>query len=206
VLLSARRTSVPGDPPIDLKDGGGSRGFYFPGMFAGEGPAPWRTRTTGLVQLLKDWGEGATWELVWLHDKAQRKGTFTVEIAPPDFSSAPRHFDEGAGIEVRDLTYEVRRVLRIPAEVPGVVVARTEPGDPAAQARIQPNELILEFDGRGVASAEAFGKMLDAARAEGLEQVRLVVQRLGKTRIVDLRVAAGEPEDAEGTGAEDGGD
>lgn len=201
VLLSARRTSAPGGPAVDLRDSGSTGGIYFPGMFAGAGPAPWRNRTTTLVTLLKDWGTGTTYELIWLRDGTERSTPFTVEQAPPDFRSAPRHFDEPAGIEVRDLTYEVRRVLRMGPETQGVVVARTEPGSPAAQARIEDNELILELDGETIVSAEAFGTMLAAAREASREQVRLVVQVLGKTRIVDLRVEADVEEegDAEGT-------
>ena len=211
VLLSVQRTSAPGGPPVDLRDSGGGSSFYFPGMFAGRGgPAPWRSRTTALVSLLKDWGVGTSYELLWLRDGAEHTTALTVEQAPPDFRSAPRLFDEEAGIEVRDLTYEVRRVLRLGPKAQGVVVARTEPGSSAAQARIEDNELILELDGRPVASAEAFGEMLASARDAGRPQVRLVVQRLGKTRIVDLRVEAeadasdaGEPDASEPDASEE---
>lgn len=195
VLLSAQRTSAPGGPPVDLRNTGSTGGFYFPGMFRGGGAAPWRNRQTGLVTLLKDWGAGTTYQLVWLRDGTERSLDLAVEQAPPDFRSAPRHFDEGAGLEVRDLTYEVRRVLRLGSDAQGVVVARTEPGSPAAQARIDDNELILELDGQPVPSAETFGAMLQAAREAGRDQVRLIVQHLGKTRIVDLGVEAPETEE-----------
>ncbi len=210
VLLSAQRTSAPGGPTVDLRDTGSTGGFYFPGMFGGGGgPPSWHSRTTALVTLLRDWGIGTRWELVWLHDGEERGAELTVEQAPPDFRSAPRHFDEGAGLEVRDLTYEVRRLLRLGPDAQGVVVARIEPGSPAAQARIQANELILELDGQAIASAEAFREMLEAAREASQPQVRLVVQRLGKTRIVDLGTEAAEAEDAEtedGTSEERGED
>jgi hypothetical protein len=210
VLLSARRTSAPGGPAVDLRDAGSEGGFYFPGMLGGGGPAPWRSRATALVSLLQDWGSGTTYELVWLHEGATSSRELTVEQAPPDFRSAPRHFDEVAGLEVRDLTYEVRRVLRMGPEDGGVVVARIEPGSPAAQARIEDDELILELDGQVVPSAEAFGAMLEAAREASRPVVRLVVQRLGKTRIVDLRVESEpgeeeeEPAGADEEPAEDG--
>jgi len=204
VLLSARRTSAPGGPPIDLRDAGDGGGFYFPGMFGGSGPAPWHGRETTLVRLLKDWGTGTTYELVWLRDGGERRRTLTVEQAPPDFRSAPRDFDEGAGLEVRDLTYEVRHVLRLAPDAQGVVVARIEPGSGAAQARIVDNELVREVDGRPVPSAEAFRETIEAAREAGRTQVRLVVEHLGKTRIVDLKIT-GEPRDAEEEGGEEEG-
>ena len=78
-----------------------------------------------------------------------------------------------------------------------MVVGRTEPGSPAAQARIQVNELILECQGRPIVDAADLVQRLEAARAEGLEQVRLAVRRLDKTRIVDLRLTGAEEEDEE---------
>ena len=207
ILLSVQRLEPAGEPPVDLRDAA-SRDNYFPGMFGGdESPAPWRPRANGLVKLLRDWGTGTPYELVWWHAGEERRARLAVEIAPPDFDSAPRCFDEPAGIEVRDLTYEVRHVLRLrPADV-GVVVARTEEGSPAAQARIRANELVLEMDGRPVPDAKTFGEMLKAAREEGKKQVRLVVRRLGKTRIVDLRAEdLGERSEPKAPGDEGAGE
>ncbi len=186
ILLSAQKLSGPGAdaPPVNLR-GSGSRFGGF-GWNFGAAPAPWRARDNALVNLLKDWGEGTEYELVWLHDAAEKKVTLKVEIAPPDFNSAPRAHDEGTGLNIRDITYEVRNVLRMSKDTRGVVIARVEPGSPAAQARLSPNELILECDGKSVEGAEALEKQLAAAREAGAEQVRLVVRRLDKTRLVDL--------------------
>jgi membrane-associated protease RseP (regulator of RpoE activity) len=161
-------------------------------MFGGgdSAPAPWRGRLSGLVRLLKDWGAGTPYEVAWWRAGEERRATIAVELGPPAFDSAPRRFDEKAGLEVRDLTYEVRHVLRMDPAAPGVVVGRVEPGSAAAQARIAANELILEMDGRPVADAAAFAKGLEAARGEARKQVRLVVRRLGRTRIVDLHLSA----------------
>lgn len=125
ILLSIRRITTPGGPSIDLRDDGASSFPHFPGMFGYDGAAaPWRARANALVRLLQDWGPGTRWELVWWRDGDEYRSDLTVEPAPPDFTSAARVFDEEAGLEVRDLTYEVRHVLRMGADATGVVVDR----------------------------------------------------------------------------------
>ncbi|MHC5009700.1 MAG: PDZ domain-containing protein, partial [Planctomycetota bacterium] len=177
ILLSVQRTSGPGGPPVDLRDTGGGGMF---GFFPWQGSsAPWRTRSNALVQLLKDWGVGTTYTLAYLRDGREAEAPFTVEMAPPDFASAPRIFDSATGLEVRDLTFEVKRALRMPNDATGVVTARIETGSPAAQARIEENELILEFEGVPILDAAHFARLLDEARSGGREQVRVVVRRLG---------------------------
>lgn len=197
ILLSARRTSGPGAglPPIDLAEE--RRGGWFnPWTFLGGGgedaPQPWTSQDTPLNRLLKTWGEGTTFELVFLRAKEQRTASLRVEVSPPTYDSAPRARDEGTGLTVRDLTFEVRAALRLVLEAPGVVVARVEPGSPAAQARIGKNELIQEVDGTAVEDAAGLVARLEAARAAGRANVRLVVRRLDKTRLVDLGLAPSE--------------
>jgi hypothetical protein len=191
VLLAVRRTSAPGSPPIDLRPGRPQNPFSMRFPWEESAPAPWRDRSNALVELLKTWGTGATYQLTWLHGGEERTSDLTVEPGPPDFASAPRVFDEASGLEVRDLTYEVKRALRLPDDAHGVVVGRVEEGSPAAQARILANELLREMNGAPIADAADFESLLDAARTAELSLVRLVVQRLGKTRLVDLRLATG---------------
>jgi S1-C subfamily serine protease len=87
------------------------------------------------------------------------------------------------------MTYEVRAALRLPQDAAGVVVARVEPGSPAAQTRIGKNELIQEVEGRHVVDVATFVALLEEARTQGKENVRVVVRRLDKTRLVDLGLA-----------------
>ena len=112
-----------------------------------------------------------------------------VEQAPRDNVSAKKAKDEGTGLTVKELTYEVRASLHLDAKAPGVVVDDVEEGSSAAQARVLANELLLEMDGRPVADPEGFSAALGAARTAGRESVRVVVQRLDRSRFVDLRLA-----------------
>jgi hypothetical protein len=208
VLLSVRRTSGPGSdaPPVDLRDRDDSfmpRGFSF-----GDGdaaPAPWRPAANALTRLLLSWGVGTTYELTYLRDGRVEKATIVAELGPPDFHSAPRAKDSVSGLSIRDLTYEVRTALRLAPDSQGVVVSRVEPGSPGAQARIAENELIREYQGQHVPDAKTFREWLERDRAAKLQSVRLVVQRLGKTRLVDLSLAPQDARARRTEGAEAGG-
>ncbi len=189
VLLSARRLTAPGGPETDLR--GGSGRPFMPSFFPQAGaPAPWRSRDNAITRLLDQWGLETEYELLWLRDKTPQRSKVRVELAPPDFSSAPRYFDDAVGLEVRDLTYEVRDALRLPEGASGVVVARVEPGTSAAQARLETNEILLEMDGEAIADAAAFETRLKEARASEPRTVRLAVRRLGRTRLVDLQLGS----------------
>jgi hypothetical protein len=205
VLLSVRRLTAPAGPPIDLR--GGRSASPFPRSFPWDdaAPAPWRSRQNALVRLLKSWGLGTEYELEWLRAGEVRRTRLTVEAAPPDFASAPRIYDDATGLEVRDLTYEVKAVLRLPAAATGVVIGRVEQGSAAAQARLAANELILELSGAPVADAADFERLLQAARDAGIERVRLVVRRLGRSRLVDLPVSGSGRARRDGAGPGEGG-
>lgn len=200
ILLSAKRTEGPGSalPPVDLAEARG--GWFNPwAMFEdGEDAAAqvWPSQDNAVNRLLKTWGEGTPYELTWLRSvgaaREPRTAVLRVELSPPTYDSAPRARDEGTGLSVRDLTFEVRAALRLAPTAPGVIVARVEPGSPAAQARIARNELLQEVDGAPVASSADLARALEAARTAGKEGVRVVVRRLDKTRLVDLGLAPRE--------------
>ena len=206
VLLSARRTRGPGSdaPPVDLHDA-----QEWDASDEGPAPRPWRPRGDAVVKLLDAWGIGTTYDLEVLRDGRVTTKSLTVEASPPDFASAAKAKDEGTGLTVKELTYEVRAALHLDAKAPGVVVADVEEGSSAAQARVLGNELLLEMDGKPIADPAGFQATLAEARAAGRESVRVVVQRLDRSRFVDLRLAGppgGAPKDGapkEGDGAEE---
>lgn len=194
ILLTAKRTSGPSRdaPPVDLSEHNDRPRWMNPWAFWDDGediaPAPWRSQDTALHRLLKAWGEGTTFEVVYLRGKEQKTAALAVEMAPASYESAPRARDEATGITARDLTFEVRGALRLPADAPGVVIARVEPGSPAAQARIAKNEVLEEVEGTPVVDAASLVQLLEAARAQGKESVRCVVRRLDRTRLVEVQL------------------
>jgi hypothetical protein len=188
VLLSARRTSGPGSdaPPVDLREEGGDWDVGDGGV-----PRPWKARDGVLVKLLASWGVGTTYELEVLRAGKPRTVSARVEDSPRDASTARKAKDEGTGLRVQEITYEVRAGLHMAPDAPGVLVDEVEEGTAAAQARIQANEVVREMDGKPVADPAAFAAALAQARAEGRESVRVTVLRLDRSRFVDLRLAGG---------------
>ena len=194
VLLSVRRTSGPGAdaPPTDLRDGTDEFGSHAPFSSSDDAGAPWTSRRNVLVKLLEAYGIGTTYELELWRAGAAKTLALTVEQSPRDVGSALKAKDSLTGLTVKELTYEVRHALHLAANAPGVLVADVEEGMAAFQARIGVNELVREMDGEPVADPTAFTKRLVDIRAGGRASVRLVVQRLDKTRFVDVRLSGGE--------------
>ena len=84
------------------------------------------------------------------------------------------------GVEVQDLTPEIRRQLELPPKTNGVVVG-VEPGSPAAEAGLERGDLIQEVNGEPVASVAQFEK---SVRGKPAEPVTLLVNRGGSTLYV----------------------
>jgi len=210
------RLQAPGMPyPIELNAmlagrgsfGGRSR-WYGGGMGGGDesmGPAPqtWKNRENILTRALDAIGVGKTIRLTYYHPAEDGKGKavtleYKVEQAPPDFQSARRWQNRKLGLTVKDVSYEIAHALNLPADAPGVIVAKVEPGSPMLIARVFPNEIVARLDDKPLSSAKQMCERIAAAKKAGRDKVRLTVLRLGKTRFADLTVSDYDPADDEG--------
>lgn len=159
---------------------------------AGEGPAgrTWRPQSNYLTRLLTEIGPGPSAKLTW-HSRARGEvssGSFRLDYGPPDFDSAEPHKDEGLGLSVKPLTYEVRHALSLPPEAPGVIISRVEPGAAAQLARLVPCMIVTQVQGEPVSSVEAFSRRIAALRAEKVDKVKLQVSAMGRSRFADLQL------------------
>lgn len=98
---------------------------------------------------------------------------------PADISTAA----EKLGIEALDLDAETAAALQ--TQQPGVVIASTLDGGPAAQAGLQPGDVIREVNGSAVRSVAQLQSMLERAGARGM--VRILVEREGSTRFTMVK-------------------
>ena len=71
--------------------------------------------------------------------------------------------DEGTlnGVGVADLNEKHRRQFRIPEKVEGAVVTEVAPDSAAAEAGLQPGDVILEINRKGVTGAEEAVKLTE---------------------------------------------
>ncbi|HVN89646.1 MAG TPA: DegQ family serine endoprotease [Candidatus Binataceae bacterium] len=83
------------------------------------------------------------------------------------------------GLTVQDLTPEIAQQLGI-QNPKGVVIRNVKPDSPAAEAGLQPGDVILEVDSTKVASADEFATAAKAAQKDK-KSARLLVQRKDST-------------------------
>jgi serine protease Do len=87
------------------------------------------------------------------------------------------------GITVDDLNAQVRQQFRIPSHVKGAVVTDVEPDSPAAEAGLQPGDVIMEINRKPVKNAEDAVALSDGLKDDAL----LRVWSRGGSRFVVLK-------------------
>jgi len=80
---------------------------------------------------------------------------------------------ERIGIQVTELTPQVRQMQRLKADVDGLLVVHVKEVSAAADAGIQEGDIITQVNGQKVSSTEEFGKMV--SRAKKGEYLKLYV-------------------------------
>ncbi len=146
----------------------------------------WRPTVNYLTLLLTQLGAGREARLRLLQGNQEKTLDFTVEKAPDDFDNADQYQETSIGLTVRELTYEVRKVLRLPADAPGVVVSQVQGGSKADVAQISPYEIISSVNGQPATTLQEFERLVRAAQATG--KVEFLVADLGVMRIVELEI------------------
>jgi serine protease Do len=129
---------------------------------------------------------GTKTRLSVLRDGEERE--IAVVLAEKEEEGVIARLDEGdgslvTGLGVEPLDANLRRRLRVPSRVDGVVVSRVEPGSPADRAGIEPGHLITAVNRKPVRSPEAFAEAVPS-RAD---EILLRVYRRGMFTFVVLR-------------------
>ena len=89
-----------------------------------------------------------------------------------------------SGVTVQDLDPDTLRQLRLPGSTRGVVVASVDPASPAADAGLQPGDVILEVDHAHISSTSDFDRAI--RRAPG-HTVLLLIERQGSTMYLPVQ-------------------
>ena len=111
--------------------------------------------------------------------KVIRKGetrTFTVKLGnlPGSFvstsngenNSGAATTDSLSGVSVEDLTSDVREQLRVPDDIKGAVVVSVDQDSNAADAGLQPNDVIVAINQQPVTSADDAVKLCNNAKGD----------------------------------------
>ncbi len=158
---------------------------------------PWRTRSNFVTGLLDVIGVGTTIEVVYYSEGEEQKAAVTLEYAPPDYASAEKFKDDEIGLTIKNLTYEVRRALKITGNESGVVVAKVKSGTYASVAGIKQYEIISSIGNEPVDDVDDFEATITDAQKAGKEKVSLRVLSMGKSRVVDLKIPEQETDEVE---------
>lgn len=171
-------------PPPELEEA------HFGDYLSMTGP-PWRNVRNYLQKRLTKIGEGQKISLTYLRGGAATTVELTLEASPPDAQSAPKKKIEALGLTVRDLTYEVRDFYQLPADATGVVVAKVEPGAPAAVAKLVPHAVLRELGGRPVKDAADFKKYAEELLESGESSLEVRMEFFGRSRLLRMVPSGG---------------
>jgi serine protease Do len=96
--------------------------------------------------------------------------------AAPSAAPSPQSSNTSFGVEVQDVTPELRKELALRSDT-GVVVTDVAPNSPAAVADIQPGDVITEVGRTAILNLDAFQKAL--AEQKGKTSLLLLLDRKG---------------------------
>ena len=157
-----------------------------PEMYFSEIPEPWKSIRNPLNRQLSLIGIGQNAELILIHRNKLVKKHFTITASPVYYEIAPSYRSSALGVEVRDMTYEVKRYFRMSSQAPGVIVADVFAGSPAATAGVRPFEIITAVNDHPVNNVKDFQKAVS-----GADEIRLAIRRLAAPRMVTVRPQLG---------------
>ncbi len=113
--------------------------------------------------------------------------TFTVKLAEQPGDLVANNNDDSdpgnatadalAGVTVANYSAQVRQQLRVPEDIHGVIVTSVADDSNAADAGLQPNDIIVEINRQPVANANAAVKLCRAAKGD--EILLKIWRRLG---------------------------
>ena len=117
-----------------------------------------------------------------------REMNFQVTVSErrdrPEYAQSGRSGYESYGMEVGEITPEIARYLGI-ARKTGVIVVRVQPGSPADEVGIQPQDVIMQVNKVKITSVKDFQREVGKKTASG--SLMLLIKRGQATFFVALR-------------------
>jgi serine protease Do len=117
-------------------------------------------------------------------EDAEKAQQATLKSGKDEEKSAVK---KALGLDLANLSDDLRRRYKIKDTVKGVVITGVEQGSSAAEKRLNAGDVIVEVAQEAVANAEAVQKRIDALKAEGKKSALLLVANAeGELRFVAL--------------------
>ena len=144
------------------------------------GKAPGSSVKLGVIRDGKD--VTLTAALAERKDESAAKGGDPEKVAAEDSH-------ERIGIQVTELTPQMRQMQRIKADVDGLVVMRVKEVSPAADANIQEGDIITQVNGQKVGTTEEFGKLIGKAKKGDFLKLYVYNPRGNNSRFALVKIA-----------------
>ena len=154
------------------------------------------TDTRELVRRVADAGVGNAVEVVVMRDGSEETLSVTLGLrdedrlagrsAPRQAPGAPPAPVQMLGMELAELTAEMRDDMELSPGVSGLVVREVAPGSDADSKGVRPGDVITEAGQEPVATIAEFEAQVDAAREAGRRNLLLMVRRGDDPRFVAL--------------------
>jgi serine protease Do len=147
-----------------------------------------------LPRLVASMPVGSKLQLTVVRDGKQSTVEASIGETPQNVASAEREAAEpgsgkaanALGMELLPLDQQLRKELKVPKDLNGVVVGQVASGSPAGDLGIQPGDVIMSVDQKPVATPENAATQLKEAAAQG--NVLLLLNRHGMSQFVGLSV------------------
>jgi serine protease Do len=116
-------------------------------------------------------------------EKAQQA---SATPATPESRSVTRRL---LGLELSQLTDDMRKRFKVRENVKGIVIVSVEPNSPLIDQRVMPGDVITEVTGQAVSSPADLQKRIDALKKEGKKSALLLLSNgAGEQRFVPVTI------------------
>ena len=105
-------------------------------------------------------------------DDGEKQAALTPKKDTPEDKSAVK---KALGLDLTNLTVELRKKYKIKDQVKGVLITGVDAGSPASEKRLQPGMVIAEVQQQPVANAVDLQKRVDQLKKDGKKAVVLLV-------------------------------
>jgi serine protease Do len=147
-----------------------------------------------LPRLVASTPVGSKLQLTIVRDGKQKTVEASIGEMPQNVASAEREATQpgngkaanALGMELLQLDPQLRKELKVPKDLNGVVVGQVANGSPAGELGIQPGDVIVSVDQKPVTTPENAATQLKEAAAQG--NVLLLLNRHGMSQFVGLSV------------------
>lgn len=157
-----------------------------PDMYFSEIPEPWKGVKNPFTRQLANIGIGENIGLIVISGGNVVRKNVVINNSPVYFEIAPAFRSGALGLEVKDITFEVRRYFRMQENIPGVIISDVYAGKSASVAGVRPFEIITAVNDQLIFNVKDFQKAV-----AGKSEVRLAVKRLSANRVVTVKAAVG---------------